>query len=64
MSQAGKLIVLLLLSLMIACGGGGGESDSGTEDSDGTDEPTPVINTPPQVDAGSDQTVTAGQSVT
>ncbi|MEW8273823.1 MAG: right-handed parallel beta-helix repeat-containing protein [Candidatus Thiodiazotropha taylori] len=63
MSQAGKLIVLLLLSLMIACGGGGGESDSDTEGSDGTDEPTTVINTPPQVDAGSDQTVTAGQSV-
>ncbi|MCG8040349.1 MAG: PKD domain-containing protein, partial [Candidatus Thiodiazotropha endolucinida] len=65
MSQAGKLIVLLLLSLMIACGGGGeSDSDDDTEDSDGTDESTPVINMPPQVEAGSDQTVTAGQSVT
>ena len=64
MSRARRMTMLLLFSLMSACGGGGGESDSDTDAGDGTDQPTPVINTPPQVDAGSDQTVTAGQSVT
>ncbi|MCG7913290.1 MAG: right-handed parallel beta-helix repeat-containing protein [Candidatus Thiodiazotropha weberae] len=63
MSRARQMIIILLFSLMSACGGGGGESDSEAGGGYGTDEPTPVINTPPEVDAGSDQTVTAGQSV-
>ncbi|NDV89704.1 DUF1566 domain-containing protein [Alteromonas sp. 345S023] len=49
--RAAKFLIIFSVLFVSACGGGGGESD------------TPTANTPPKVNAGADQTVDEGATV-
>ena len=61
-----KYYILVILSMFIISGCGGGSSTQlqGEQNSSGVNTPPPATNTPPTVDAGANQTITEGESVT